>query len=70
MRLGSTIVYADFSKLIICTKKNRVSDAMSYVKYVTASIKSRELFHGIDVRVKQGWEMLMWLDLVRLEILS
>jgi len=62
MRLGSTIVYADFSKIIICTKKSRVSDAVGYVEYVTHSIKNKELFHSIDIKMHQCWEHLIWLD--------
>ena len=66
MRLGATVVYADFCKIIICTKKNRVEDALGYIEYVTHSIKNKELFHSIDIKVVQGWEYLMWLDMVNL----
>jgi DNA polymerase epsilon subunit 1 len=62
MRLGSIVIHADFSRLIICTKKSRVVDALGYVEYVTHSIKNKELFHSIDIKVTQTWECLMWLD--------
>ncbi|XP_077998858.1 DNA polymerase epsilon catalytic subunit A-like [Glandiceps talaboti] len=61
-RLGSTIVYANFNRIIICTKKRRIVDALAYVEYITNSIKSRELFHSIDITFQQCWEHLMWLD--------
>jgi len=65
IRLGATVVYADFSKIIICTKKNRVADALGYIEYITQSMKNKELFHSIDIKVNQYWEYLMWLDVVR-----
>jgi len=65
MRLGSIIVYADFSRLIICTKKSRVADALGYVEYITASMKNKELFHAIDLKLINCWECFMWLDSVR-----
>jgi len=65
MRLGAIVIHADFSRLIICTKKSRVGDALAYIDYVTHSIKNKELFHSIDIKVTQTWECLMWLDPVR-----
>jgi DNA polymerase epsilon subunit 1 len=62
MRLGAVIIHADFSRLIICTKKSRVADALGYVEYITQSIKNKEIFHSIDIKVTQTWECLMWLD--------
>ena len=64
-RLGSVIVYANFNRLIVCTKKRRLLDALSYVEYITNSIRSRPLFHLIDISYDQCWEFLMWLDPVR-----
>ncbi|XP_033110052.1 DNA polymerase epsilon catalytic subunit A-like isoform X2 [Anneissia japonica] len=61
-RLGSTIVYANFNHIILCTKKRSVVDAIAYVEYITSSIKSRDLFHGIDMSFKECWEYLIWLD--------
>ncbi|XP_070548417.1 DNA polymerase epsilon catalytic subunit A-like isoform X2 [Ptychodera flava] len=61
-RLGSIIVYANFNRIIINTKKKRIMDAMAYVEYVTKSIKSRELFHSIDISFQRCWECLMWHD--------
>ncbi|XP_069115944.1 LOW QUALITY PROTEIN: DNA polymerase epsilon catalytic subunit A-like [Argopecten irradians] len=61
-RLGSTIVYANFNRIILCTKKRRLVDALSYVEYITNSIKSRELFHLIELSYEQCWEYCIWLD--------
>ncbi|KAK3581719.1 hypothetical protein CHS0354_015350 [Potamilus streckersoni] len=61
-RLGSQIVYANFNRIVLCTKKRRLMDALAYVEYITNSIKSKELFHLIDMTYEQCWEYLMWLD--------
>ena len=34
-RLGSSVVYANFNRIILCTKKRRVEDALAYVEYIT-----------------------------------
>ncbi|XP_053408498.1 DNA polymerase epsilon catalytic subunit A-like [Mercenaria mercenaria] len=61
-RLGSNIVYANFNRVILCTKKRRLLDALAYVEYITNSIKTKELFHLIEMSYEQCWEYLMWLD--------
>ena len=61
-RLGSVIVYADFNKIILNTKKRTVIDAVSYVKYVTENIKNKEIFHSIEMGVGGVWEVLLWCD--------
>ena len=50
-RLGSKIVHADFSRVIVSTRKRSVSDAMAYIDYVANSIASKELFHSIALSV-------------------
>ena len=61
-RLGATIVHADFNRVILCTKKRSLKDALAYVEYITATIRSKELFHSVDMRYSQAWDYLMWLD--------
>ncbi|CAH0594349.1 unnamed protein product [Chrysodeixis includens] len=61
-RLGSLIVFADFNKILLCTKKTTVLDGIGYVEFVVQSIRNKELFHGIDIRYKQCWSYLLWLD--------
>ncbi|KAK3107356.1 hypothetical protein FSP39_012618, partial [Pinctada imbricata] len=61
-RLGSTIVYANFNRVLLCTKKRRLVDGLAYVEYITNSIKSRELFHLLEMTYEQCWEYLMWMD--------
>ena len=61
-RLGSNIVYANFSRMILCTKKRRVVDALAYVEFITNSIRSRELYRLIDVSYTKYWQTLIWMD--------
>ncbi|XP_053980973.1 DNA polymerase epsilon catalytic subunit 1 [Hylaeus volcanicus] len=61
--LGSIIIFANFNKIILCTKKRTVSDAFSYVEFVAQTIRNKEIFHGIEISFDQCWEYLIWLDM-------
>ncbi len=61
-RLGAIVVHAEFNRVIICTKKRSVEDAIAYVDYVTSTIRSKELFHSIDMKMTQAWDFLLWCD--------
>ena len=61
-RLGAVIVYADFNRIILNTKKRTVRDAVSYINYITENIKNKEIFHSIEVVTGSVWEVLMWCD--------
>lgn len=62
--LGSTIIFANFNKIIVCTKKRSVSDALGYMEFVVQTIRNKEIFHGIEITYEQCWEYLIWLDVV------
>nr|XP_023689121.1 DNA polymerase epsilon catalytic subunit A [Paramormyrops kingsleyae]XP_023689122.1 DNA polymerase epsilon catalytic subunit A [Paramormyrops kingsleyae]XP_023689123.1 DNA polymerase epsilon catalytic subunit A [Paramormyrops kingsleyae] len=62
-RLGSSVVYGNFNRIILCTKKRRISDAVAYVEYITNSIHSREIFHSLSISFSRCWEFLLWMDL-------
>uniref|UniRef100_A0A4W3JDP1 DNA polymerase epsilon catalytic subunit n=1 Tax=Callorhinchus milii TaxID=7868 RepID=A0A4W3JDP1_CALMI len=61
-RLGSSVVYANFNRIILCTKKRRIEDAIGYVEYITKSIHSREIFHSLSISFSRCWEFLLWMD--------
>ncbi|XP_066584539.1 DNA polymerase epsilon catalytic subunit 1 isoform X2 [Prorops nasuta] len=61
--LGSIIVYANFNKIILCTKKRAVTDALGYMDFVVQTIRNKELFHSIEISCEQCWNYLIWLDL-------
>ncbi|XP_011332677.2 DNA polymerase epsilon catalytic subunit A isoform X4 [Ooceraea biroi] len=61
--LGCIIIFANFSKIIVCTKKRSVGDALGYMEFVVQTIRNKELFHSIEITYDQCWEYLIWLDL-------
>ena len=61
-RLGSNIVYANFSRMILCTKKRRIADALAYVEYITNTVRQRELYRLVDISYVKYWQTLMWMD--------
>ncbi|XP_076662564.1 DNA polymerase epsilon catalytic subunit 1 [Halictus rubicundus] len=60
--LGSIIIFANFNKIIVCTKKRSVSDALGYMEFVVQTIRNKEFFHSIEITFEQCWEYLIWLD--------
>ncbi|KAG7199297.1 hypothetical protein KM043_018152 [Ampulex compressa] len=60
--LGSIIVFANFNKIIVCTKKRTVTDALGYMEFVVQTIRNKEIFHSIEITFEQCWEYLIWLD--------
>ncbi|XP_043787268.1 DNA polymerase epsilon catalytic subunit 1 [Apis laboriosa] len=60
--LGSIIVFANFNKIIVCTKKRAVNDALGYIEFVVQTIRNKEIFHSIEITFEQCWEYLKWLD--------
>ncbi|XP_018496572.1 DNA polymerase epsilon catalytic subunit A [Galendromus occidentalis] len=61
-RLGSHIVHASLSKIILCTKRKTIEDASAYVEFVVNSMRNKELFHSVDFSVKQAYKILLWMD--------
>lgn len=61
-RLGCKIVYANFNKIVICSTKNNVEDAIANIKFVVASIRNKELFHSLEITFSDCWKQLVWLD--------
>jgi DNA polymerase epsilon subunit 1 len=61
-RLGATVVYADFGRIVLGTKKRRIPDALSYVSFVCASLHQKELFRSLELNVQHCWQLLVWLD--------
>ncbi|KAI1232850.1 hypothetical protein IHE44_0006030 [Lamprotornis superbus] len=72
-RLGSSVVYANFNRIILCTKKRRIEDAISYMEYIInrwsapgneapGCIHSKEIFHSLTISFSRCWEFLLWMD--------
>ncbi|KAK7935871.1 dna polymerase epsilon protein [Apiospora marii] len=61
-RVGSQVVFANSNRLLLQTSKSEVGNAYAYSQYILKSIKSKPLFHFIDLEVKEYWDYLVWYD--------
>lgn len=60
-RLGSQVVYADFSRLILVTSKPP-GTAHAYATYITTAVTSHELFQHIYLNTDKFYDFLLFLD--------
>ncbi|KAE8351033.1 hypothetical protein BDV28DRAFT_162607 [Aspergillus coremiiformis] len=61
-RVGSTIVFASSTRLLLQTTKTEVGNAYAYSQYVLKSIRANPSFHFIDLEIKEYWDYLVWYD--------
>ncbi|KAL2752065.1 hypothetical protein ACRALDRAFT_1052995 [Sodiomyces alcalophilus JCM 7366] len=61
-RVGSQVVFASSNRLLLQTSKAEVGTAYAYSQYIIKSIKSKPLFHFIDLDIKEYWDYLAWYD--------
>lgn len=61
-KVGSRIVFANQSRVVILTSKTSVETAYSYANYLVKSIKSKSFFHFLDINISQYWGRLIWMD--------
>jgi len=60
-RLGSTIVYADFSNILLATSK-LPGTAYAYATYITTAVTSNELFQHIYMNTERYYDFLIFMD--------
>lgn len=61
-RLGASIVFANFHRIILATSKDSVQSAISYGEYLFRSVTSKQVFEVLDLRLVDYWELLVWMD--------
>ena len=61
-RVGSQVVFASASRLLLQTTKAEVGNAYAYSQYVLKSIKAKPLFALVDLRITEYWDYLVWYD--------
>lgn len=61
-RVGSHVVFANTNRLLLQTTKAEVGNAYAYSQYILKSIKSKPLFHFLDLDIKEYWDYLVWYD--------
>lgn len=60
--LDARIVYASFHRIVVATRKTNLVEALSYVEYVSNSLRARDLYHSIDLQYVESWTYLLWKD--------
>ncbi len=61
-RVGSHVVFASATRLLLQTTKAEVGNAYAYSQYILKSIKAKPLFHFLDLEIKEYWDYLIWYD--------
>ncbi|KAL6249519.1 DNA polymerase epsilon catalytic subunit [Rhinocladiella similis] len=61
-RVGSHVVFASPTRLLLQTSKQEVENAYAYSQYILKSIKQKPLFHFLGLEVKDYWDVLVWYD--------
>lgn len=61
-RVGSHVIFANANRLLLQTTKTEVGNAYAYSQYILKSIKSKPLFHFLDLDIKEYWDYLVWYD--------
>jgi DNA polymerase epsilon subunit 1 len=61
-RVGSQVIFASSNRLLLQTTKSEVGNAYAYAQYILKSIKTKPLFHFIDLEIKEYWDYLVWYD--------
>ncbi|RDB26807.1 DNA polymerase epsilon catalytic subunit A [Hypsizygus marmoreus] len=60
-RLGSHVVYADFSRILLATSKPP-GTAHAYATYITTAVTSHELFQHIYLHTDRFYDFLLFMD--------
>jgi DNA polymerase epsilon subunit 1 len=61
-RVGSNVVFASSTRLLLQTTKSEVGNAYAYSQYVLKSLRANPSFHFIDLEIKEYWDYLVWYD--------
>ncbi|KAJ7293865.1 hypothetical protein C8J57DRAFT_1112502 [Mycena rebaudengoi] len=60
-RLGSYVVYADFSRILLATSKPP-GTAHAYATYITTAVNSHELFQHVYLNTEHFYDFLLFMD--------
>ena len=61
-KLGAKIVYADFHKIVVHTKRHDLAAAREYARYVIDTLLTKDLYQYLDGHIveKNYWQQLLW----------
>ena len=60
--LGTEVVFANFEKVIIHTKKHSMGAAEEYLDFILATLQRQEVFRYLQLNTRRVWEQLLWLE--------
>ena len=60
-RLGSHVIYADFSRILLATSKPP-GTAHAYATYIATAVTSHELFQHIYLKTERFYDFLLYMD--------
>ncbi|XP_074301915.1 DNA polymerase epsilon catalytic subunit A-like [Silene latifolia] len=61
-KLGATIVFANFSKIILDTGKADLSAARAYCERLLKALQTRDMFEWIEIEPLHFWHSLLFMD--------
>jgi DNA polymerase epsilon subunit 1 len=61
-KVGSRVIFGAPGRILIQTTKTQVGTAYAYGQYIVKAIRSKTLFHFIDMQIVEYWDYLLWLD--------
>lgn len=61
-RVGTNVVFANSSRLILQTSKMDVGNAYAFIHYIVSTFKQKPLFHFLEMDIKEFWDYLVWYD--------
>ena len=61
-RVGSHVVFASPTRLLLQTSKQDVANAYAYSQYILKAIQQKPLFHFLGLEIKDYWDVLLWYD--------
>lgn len=61
-KLGSSVVFANRSKIYLKTSKISVGNSYAYAQYIVKAVRSTPLFNFLDLQINKYWEILIWMD--------
>lgn len=61
-KTGSKVVFANQNRILLLTTKSSVDSAYAYANYIVKSVRSKPLFHFMDINISEYWCTLAWMD--------
>uniref|UniRef100_A0A5K3FMW5 DNA polymerase epsilon catalytic subunit n=1 Tax=Mesocestoides corti TaxID=53468 RepID=A0A5K3FMW5_MESCO len=59
---GLDVVFANFNRIVVCTRHLDVVDALSRADSLTHMLQSKPLFVHLDLQYARSWHQLLWYD--------